>query len=629
MYKDGKILFGKSGEEGVFLNLSMANRHGLISGATGTGKTVSLKVLAESFSDAGVPVFLADIKGDLGSIAQVGADEKHVTERVTSMKLDADGFQYRKYPTAFWDVYGEKGMPLRTTISEMGPLLLARVLGINDLQTDILNVVFRIADDQGLLLIDTKDLKAMLNYVDEHHKEYEADYGKISPASIAAILRAVVSLETQGADQFFGEPALSITDLLQQENGQGLISVLDCRKLILHPDMYSTLLLWMLSELYQMLPEVGDMPKPKLAFFFDEAHMLFDNASKDLLQKIEQTIKLIRSKGVGIFFVTQNPGDIPEGIMGQLGNKIQHALHAYSPKELKQVKAAAETYRPNPAFDTEEAIQNLATGEAVVSFLDEKGIPGMAEKVQVLPPQSFNGTADDSLRDQLIKGSLMYSKYANAVDRDSAYEFLQRYQVGGDAGQTGQPAGVPGQGQYDQPQGMPGQAPYGQPQGMPGQVPYGQVAGVPGQGQTPYGQQQGMPGQVPYGQAQYAQGQYGQPDYSQAQYGTEWRYGQPDPAAAQKAAQQAREAQKLAERQQREAQKALEKQQAAAQKALEKEEKRKKQEMAKVARSITGTVGRQLGKTVGKSIGGSFGKTLGGNVGAQLGRSLLGTLFKF
>lgn len=561
MFKDGKVLFGKSGEKEVFLDLSMANRHGLISGATGTGKTVSLKVLAESFSDAGVPVFLADIKGDLGSIAQMGADEKHVTERVTSMNLDVDGFAYRKYPTAFWDVYGEKGMPLRTTISEMGPLLLARVLGINDLQTDILSVVFRIADDNQLLLIDTKDLKAMLNFVDEHAKEYEAEYGKIASSSIAAILRAVVSLETQGADRFFGEPALNITDLLQQEGGQGLISVLDCRKLILHPDMYSTLLLWMLSELYEMLPEVGDMPKPKLVFFFDEAHMLFDNASRDLLLKIEQTIKLIRSKGVGIFFVTQNPGDVPEGVMGQLGNKIQHALHAYSPKDMKQVKIAAETYRPNPSFDTGEAIQSLATGEAVVSFLDEKGIPQMAEKVQVLPPQSWNGTSDDGLRDQLTRGSLMYSRYKTEVDRDSAYEFLQRRRI----------------------------------EEMSG-VPYGNVSQLQPSSQSVGG------------------GAYN--DFSGAA------------AAKKELFRQQKEAAKEAERQQKAAQKALEKQQAAEQKALEREEKRKRQEIGRVAKTITGTVGRQVGKNIGKSIGGSFGRTLGGNVGAQLGRSLLGTLFK-
>ena len=426
MLKDGKILIGKSSDAEMFLDPAMANRHGMIAGATGTGKTVSLKVLAESFSDAGVPVFLADVKGDLGSLAQMGCDEEHVTERINSMNLTADGFAYSKYPVSFWDVYGEKGMPLRTTISEMGPLLLSRVLGINELQTDILSVVFKIADDQQMLLIDTKDLKAMLNYADENSKEFAAQYGNIAPASIAAITRAVVSLETQGADQFFGEPALNILDMLQTDNGKGVINLLDCRKLILNPDMYSTFLLWMLSELYEMLPEVGDCDKPKMVFFFDEAHMLFDHASKDLLSRIEQTVKLIRSKGVGIFFVTQNPGDIPDGIMSQLGNKIQHALHAYSPNELRQVKAAADTYRANPAFHTAEAIQNLATGEAIISTLDADGVPGMVQRCFILPPQSYNGAADDSLRDSLIKGSLLYARYANAIDRDSAYEFLQR-----------------------------------------------------------------------------------------------------------------------------------------------------------------------------------------------------------
>ncbi len=426
MYKDGKILIGKNETQSIFLDPAMANRHGMIAGATGTGKTVSLKVLAESFSDAGVPVFLADVKGDLGSLAQMGMDEVHVTERVQSMGLMEEGFSYSSYPVCFWDVYGEKGMPLRTTVSEMGPLLLSRVLGINELQSDILSVVFKIADDQQMLLIDTKDLKAMLNYVDENSREFAPQYGNIAPSSVAAITRAIVSLETQGADLFFGEPALSITDMLQTQDSKGMINLLDCRRLILNPDMYSTFLLWMLSELYELLPEVGDCAKPKMVFFFDEAHMLFDNASKDLLSRIEQTVKLIRSKGVSIFFVTQNPGDIPDGIMSQLGNKIQHALHAYSPNELRQVKAAANTYRANPAFDTADAIQNLATGEAIVSMLGPDGVPGIAQRCFILPPQSFNGAADDMLRESLIRGNLLYSRYATAVDRDSAYEFLVR-----------------------------------------------------------------------------------------------------------------------------------------------------------------------------------------------------------
>lgn len=526
MYKDGRILIGKNGTEEITLDLKMANRHGMIAGATGTGKTVSLKVLAESFSDAGVPVFLADIKGDLGSLAQEGEDEEHVTERVQSMNLEADGYAYRKYPVMFWDVYGQMGMPLRTTVSEMGPLLLARVLGLNDLQKDILSVIFRIADDESMLLIDTKDLKAMLNYVKENAAGYAAQYGNIAPSSIAAITRALVALETQGAEQFFGEPALAITDLFQTDNGQGVISILDCRRLILNPDMYSTMLLWMLSELYETLPEVGDCPKPKMVFFFDEAHMLFEHASEDLLMKIEQVVKLIRSKGVGIFFVTQNPADIPDSVMSQLGNKIQHALHAYSPKEIKAVKAAADTYRPNPAFDTQEAILNLATGEALVSMLGEDGVPGMVKRCMILPPQSLNRACDDSLRDQLIKGCLLYSRYASAVDRDSAYEFLQR-------------------------------------KGMEAQAAKQQVL------------------------------------------------------AAQTAAEAQAKVQKTEEKA------ALQEQ-----KLREKEEKKKKTQMARVAASVTGTVGREIGNTIGKSVGGSFGKRIGGNLGSQFGRSLLGTLFK-
>ncbi len=549
MLKDGKILIGKSGTNEIFLDPAMANRHGMIAGATGTGKTVSLKVLAESFADAGVPVFLADIKGDLGSLAQEGVDESHVVERVNSMNLAADGYAYRKYPVSFWDVYGEKGMPLRTTVSEMGPLLLARVLGINELQTDILSVVFKIADDNGMLLIDTKDLKAMLNYADENSKEFAPMYGNIAPSSIAAITRAVVSLESQGADLFFGEPALNITDMLQQQNGQGMISVLDCRKLILNPDMYSTFLLWMLSELYEMLPEVGDCDKPKMVFFFDEAHMLFDHASKDLLARIEQTVKLIRSKGVGIFFVTQNPGDIPDGIMSQLGNKIQHALHAYSPNELRQVKAAADTYRSNPEFDTAEAIQNLATGEAIISTLDTDGVPGMVQRCYILPPQSFNGACDDALRDSLIKGSLLYARYANAVDRDSAYEFLQRM-------------------------GMEAQA--------------------------------------------AAQREAEEKEAAKAQ-------AIADREAAKQQAAEEREAARQQAAEEREAAR----QQAAAEREAAREAQKKKTEAGRVAKAVTGTVGRQIGKTIGKTVGGTFGQTLGGNLGSQLGRSILGTLFKF
>lgn len=426
MVKNGKVLLGKAGETDVFINLDKLNRHGMIAGATGTGKTVTLKVLAESFSDSGIPVFMADVKGDLSGTAAAGIPNENVTSRVRKMGLEADGFSFKAYPVTFWDVYGEKGIPLRTTISEMGPLLLSRILDLNDVQSDILTVVFKIADDQGLLLTDTKDLKALLAYVSDHRQDFAAEYGNIAPQSVAAITRAIVALESEGGDKFFGEPALSVTDWLSTDlSGRGQIQVLNCQKLILNPAMYSSFLLWMLSELYENLPEVGDLPKPKMVFFFDEAHMLFDTASDALLQKVEQVVKLIRSKGVGIFFVTQNPADIPDGVMSQLGNKIQHALRAYSPKEVKAVKAAAETYRPNPAFDTQETILNLGTGEAIVSLLGEDGIPGMVERVKILPPQSMMGALDDASIDQAIKSSLLYSKFATPIDRESAYEMLQ------------------------------------------------------------------------------------------------------------------------------------------------------------------------------------------------------------
>ena len=332
MVKDGKILLGKSGEEEIFIYPKMANRHGMIAGATGTGKTVTLKVMAESFSNLGVPVFLADVKGDIAPMCMAGVDNDNVTSRIESMGLKEGGFEYSAFPVNFWDVYGEKGMPLRTTISEMGPLLLSRIMGLNDTQADVLTVVFKIADDEGLVLTDTKDLKAMLAYVGTKAQEYGPTYGNIAQATINAIVRSVVAIESEGADLFFGEPALGVTDwLCTDEGGRGMVQILDCQKLILHPKMYSTFLLWMLSELFEVLPEVGDLDKPRIVFFFDEAHMLFESASKALLEKIEQVVKLIRSKGVGIYFITQNPSDIPDGVLAQLGNKVQHALRAYTP----------------------------------------------------------------------------------------------------------------------------------------------------------------------------------------------------------------------------------------------------------------------------------------------------------
>lgn len=428
MLKDGKVWVANNEKgENVFLLPKMANRHGLIAGATGTGKTVTLKVLAESFSDMGVPVFLADVKGDLSGMVTEGLDSEDMQKRIQKFGLEEAGFKYQKYPATFWDVFGKNGIPLRTTVSEMGPLLLSRILGLNDLQRDILTIAFKIADDNSLLLVDTKDLKAMLNYISENKNEFAADYGNISPVSVAAIVRAIVSLEIAGGDKFFFEPALNIRDFFTTgEGGKGMINILDSTSLINNGTLYATFLLWMMSELFETLPEVGDLDKPKMVFFFDEAHLLFDDTPKLLMDKIEQVVKLIRSKGVGIYFVTQNPRDIPDGVLAQLGNKIQHALHAYTPSDMKAVKAAADSFRTNPDFKTADVIQELGTGEAVCSFLDETGTPTVCERVYILPPQSKMGGIDETLRDKEIKGSVMYSKYYEPEDPDSAYEFLER-----------------------------------------------------------------------------------------------------------------------------------------------------------------------------------------------------------
>lgn len=428
MYNDGNVWVGiNDAGEKVCLLPKMANRHGLVAGATGTGKTVTLKVLAESFSDMGVPVFMADVKGDIAGLSIPGEDSENMQNRIQRFGLAEAGFGFKGYPVTLWDIYGDKGVTLRTTITEIGPLLLARLMELNDLQSDILSIVFKIADDNNLLLIDTKDLKAMLNYVSEHNSEFEAQYGKMSPQSIAAIVRALVALEVAGGDKFFGEPAVNIMDFFTfGDMGKGMINILDSSSLINNTKLYSTFLLYLLSELFERLPEVGDMDKPKMVFFFDEAHLLFKDAPKALLEKIEQVVKLIRSKGVGVYFCTQNPRDIPDGVLAQLGNKIQHALRAYTPSDQKAVKAAAESYRENPAFNTFDTILNLGTGEAVVSFLQDGGIPGVAEKAYILPPQCSFGSIDDSRRDSIVKGSMLYSKYYEAVDPDSAYEFLLR-----------------------------------------------------------------------------------------------------------------------------------------------------------------------------------------------------------
>lgn len=400
----------------------MANRHGLIAGATGTGKTVTLQVLAETFSQAGVPCFMADMKGDLSGISQTGTMSGFIQKRCSEFGITAP--EFGSCPVRFFDVYGEQGHPMRTTVSEMGPQLLARLLELNETQTGILNIVFRIADDRGLLLIDMKDLRSMLDYVAKNAKQYTSSYGNISSQSVGAIQRALLTLENQGADKFFAEPSFDIFDLLQCEQGKGVMNVLAADKLMLNPKLYSTFLLWLLSELYSQLPEVGDMDLPKMVFFFDEAHMLFEDTSKALVDKIEQVVRLIRSKGVGVYFITQNPTDIPEDILGQLGNRIQHALRAFTPKDQKAVKAAAETFRENPSFKTSEVIMELGTGEALVSFLDEKGAPSVVERAKILFPLSQIGAVTEGQREQIINRSRLYGRYDKVVDRESAFEVL-------------------------------------------------------------------------------------------------------------------------------------------------------------------------------------------------------------
>ena len=400
----------------------MANRHGLVAGATGTGKTVTLQVLAETFCQAGVPCFMADMKGDLSGISQVGKLSGFIEKRLPEFGIENPQFQ--SCPVRFFDVFGEQGHPMRSTISNMGPDLLGRLMELNETQTGVLNIVFKIADDNGLLLIDVKDLRAMLNFVGQNAAEFTVQYGMISTMTIGAIQRALLALESQGADKFFGEPSFDIYDLLQCEGGKGVMNVLAADKLMLKPKLYSTFLLWLLSELYSTLPEVGDMDLPKLVFFFDEAHMLFEDTSKALQAKIEQVIRLIRSKGVGIYFVTQSPTDIPEDILGQLGNRVQHALRAYTPKDQKAVKVAAETFRANPDFDTYEAILQLETGEALVSFLDEKGAPSIVQRAKILFPLSQIGAITEDQRATIIKQSRLWGRYDNPVDRESAYEIL-------------------------------------------------------------------------------------------------------------------------------------------------------------------------------------------------------------
>ena len=423
MYNQEHGLYVAHCDDGALsIQSKMANRHGLIAGATGTGKTVSLQVLAETFSQIGVPCFMADMKGDLSGISQTGKMSGFIEKRLPEFGLENPEFQ--ACPVRFYDVFGEQGHPIRATVSQMGPQLLSRLLGLNETQDGVLNIVFRIADERGLMIIDLKDLRAMLEYVSKHAKEYTMKYGNVSTASIGAIQRALLQLEAQGADKFLGEPSFDIYDLIQTENGKGVMSVLAADKLMMQPKLYSTFLLWLLSELYSTLPEVGDLDKPKLVFFFDEAHTLFEDTSKALIDKIEQVIRLIRSKGVGIYFITQYPTDIPDNILGQLGNRIQHALRAYTPKDQKSVRAAADTFRTNPAFKTDEAIMNFETGEALVSFLDEKGAPGMVQRAKILFPLSQIGAITEGQRMDIIKQSRVYGKYDTPVDNESAFEIL-------------------------------------------------------------------------------------------------------------------------------------------------------------------------------------------------------------
>ncbi len=429
MLEDGRIYLGSSRDpkdaikKGEYLDLTRANRHGLVTGATGTGKTVTLQILAEGFSEAGVPVFCSDIKGDLSGVSQRGEGKDFLVARAEAIGLDP--YYHDLYPVVFWDVFGKKGHPIRATISEMGPLLLSRLMNLSDAQEGVLNIVFKIADEEGMLLLDLKDLQAMLAHVAENADDVSKLYGNVAKASVGAIQRSLLVLEQQGAENFFGEPALAIADLMRTDrDGRGIVNMLAADQLMMNPRLYATFLLWLLSELFEELPEVGDPDKPKLVFFFDEAHLLFDDAPKILVDRVEQVVKLIRSKGVGVYFVTQNPLDMPEGVLAQLGNRVQHALRAYTPREQKAVRTAAETFRPNPEFDCFEAITKLGVGEALVSTLDKKGVPSMVERTLIRPPAGRLGPVTEAERAQTMAKSPVAGQYDHAVDRESAYEML-------------------------------------------------------------------------------------------------------------------------------------------------------------------------------------------------------------
>ena len=426
MFTDKKLWLAQSDtNQNLFLLPRMANRHGLIAGATGTGKTITMKVMAESFSDMGVPVFLSDVKGDLSGMCCPGSDSADMRRRLAGFGME--DFEYQPYPTRFWDIFGEHGTPVRVTVSSMGPTLLARLFGLTEIQAGVLSIVFRVADDHGLLLLDLKDLRAMLQYVGDNRKEFTTSYGNVSAASIGAIQRALLAFEEEGGEQLFGEPALDIRDWLRTDfDGRGYINILSSARLIQSPTVYATFLLWLLSELFETLPEVGDLEKPRMIFFFDEAHLLFDNAPRALVQKLVQVVKLIRSKGVGVYFVSQSPSDIPDEVLAQLSNRVQHALRAYTPAEQKALRAAARAFRVNPAFDTEQALMELGVGEALVSLLDEHGVPAVVERARILPPQSRMGAADAEDVQACIQRDELDLKYRSTFDRESAYEIIQR-----------------------------------------------------------------------------------------------------------------------------------------------------------------------------------------------------------
>ena len=567
MYANDKIYVGLAGEKPIVLLPDMANRHGLIAGATGTGKTITLKVLAEAFSDMGTPVFLADVKGDLAGMCKPGVDTEDMQKRIERFGLKDTSFEYQSFPVTFWDLYQKKGLPLRTTISEMGPTLLARLMGLSDLQEDILTIVFQIADNEELPLDDTKDLKATLNHVAENLDSYAQDYGHMAKASINVIIREVAALDSLGCDFFFGRPALDIDDwLMQGEDGKGMIHILDSSSLINQPQLYAIFMLWLLSELFETMPEVGDLEQPKMVFFFDEAHLLFKDAPKALLQKIEQVVKLIRSKGIGVYFITQNPADIPDAVLAQLGNKIQHALHAYTPAEQKGIKAAAASYRPNPAFKTADAIQELGIGEALVSMLQEDGTPSVVERVKILPPESQMGPITDEERAAVIENCQLREKYDTYVDEYTAYEILQEKAE---------------------------------------QEEQERLAHEEAVAAEKLAEKERIAAEK---QARREQQAYE-------------RQLERDRMAAIKAEEKERLAyEKQLERERNAAQKAWEREQLARERDLEADRRRRQ----KAAERNGSKVGRQLGRDIGGAIGGRYGRRIGGDIGAGIGRGMMG-----